>query len=110
MCVQPHTSNRCLLRGWVQRLISPRLWSAVGGMGLSQGKPHRTYLDDWYREARNAKTKSGRHAPFHESVGNKAWLIYWHERLEVTGNRDLGNCAYGELGDNVRCLSTDGHI
>jgi hypothetical protein len=66
------------------------------------------YLDDLYGEARNAKTKSGRHAPFHESVGNKAWLIYWHERLEVTGNRDLANCAYGELDDYVRRLSTDG--
>ena len=33
----------------------------MGGMGSSQGKPHRTYFGDWYREARNAKTKSGRH-------------------------------------------------
>ena len=68
------------------------------------------YLDEWYRQAWNAKTKSGRHAPLQENVGGKAWLIYWHERLQSNGDRDLGTCAYGKLGQNVRCLSTDGPI
>jgi len=55
------------------------------------------YIQGHYREARNAKNKSGNHCLIAKHVGGKPWLIYFHTRLVFLGDTALMTCAYPDL-------------
>jgi hypothetical protein len=60
-----------------------------------------------YRECRNKKSVSGEHQQFGAYVGGRAYILYFYECLQETGDTALMNCAYAELNDNVKRTSTD---
>jgi hypothetical protein len=60
-----------------------------------------SYLLAHYREARNDQTKSGYHHDFSDCVKGKKWLLYFYYVLVELGDRDLSNCAYPTLNDDV---------
>lgn len=67
------------------------------------------YLLAHYREACNNKTKSGNHQPFSDYVGGKTWLLYFHHVLLELGDKDLSNCAYPRLDDDIMRTSDKRH-
>ena len=60
-----------------------------------------------YEKARRNKNVSGQHLPFKNVVPqNKGWLLFYHEKLEETGNRNLMDAAYAQLPSDVFLASS----
>ena len=60
-----------------------------------------------YEKARRNKNVSGQHLPFKKFVPqNKGWLLFYHEKLEETGNRNLMDAAYAQLPSDVFLASS----
>lgn len=58
------------------------------------------HLNKLYRSDRNKKNKSGHHQPFSD-YASKSFVLYYHLRLEKSGNTGLDNVAYAELAPNI---------
>ena len=56
------------------------------------------YINYHYDKARKNKNVSGTHtSPFQDFAQQKGWLVFYNERLEEIGDRDLMAVAYAEL-------------
>ena len=76
-------------------------------LNVKQFKITVDYIVSSYRTVRGWKTRSGQHLHFANFIHGKIWLLYMHQILESLGDRDLINCCYSQLEDDVLLLSSD---
>ena len=65
-----------------------------------------SYVNHWYGKARRNMGISGQNGHIEDYIFGKGWLLFYHNKLEETGDTALKDGAYAELPENVFMEST----
>mmetsp|Transcript_4733 Transcript_4733/g.5421 ORF Transcript_4733/g.5421 Transcript_4733/m.5421 type:complete len:213 (+) Transcript_4733:118-756(+) len=64
------------------------------------------FINFHYRQARHNKNKSGAHSLFENFIGGRAWLLFYYDRLEEIGDKDLSAHVCPQLDESVFNVSS----
>ena len=87
--------------------VPPNICDDYDHLDLPKFKAVINFIVAIYRECCNKKSVSGEHQQFGAYVGGRAYILYFYECLQETGDTALINCAYAKLNDNVKRTLTD---
>ena len=65
-----------------------------------------SYVNHWYGKSRRNMSVSGQNGHIEDYIFGKGWLLFYHNKLEETGDTALKDGAYAELPKNVFMEST----
>ena len=65
-----------------------------------------SYVNHWYGKTRRNMGVSGQNGHIEDYIFGKGWLLFYHNKLEETGDTALKDGAYAELPKNVFMEST----
>jgi hypothetical protein len=65
-----------------------------------------SYVNHWYGKCRRNMSVSGQNGHIEDYIFGKGWLLFYHNKLEETGDTALKDGAYAELPKNVFLEST----